>query len=93
MKTRICRSGPLVVALYWLLLSAWVITSEALAETNPGALVLVNSLSSDYTDFGQLLQPYLIQFGVPCVIHDLAGGPPDVNYGDFSLPNYRPPGT
>jgi hypothetical protein len=30
-----------------------------------GALVLVNTASADYSDFPQLIEPYLLQFGVP----------------------------
>lgn len=41
---------------------------------NLGALVLVNSEAADHPDFVNLLQPYLIQFGIPHEVRDLARG-------------------
>ena len=42
------------------------------AERDAGCLVLVNSQSPDYGDFGRLIEPYLIQFGVPYQIRDIS---------------------
>ena len=41
-------------------------------EREAGCLVLVNSQSPDYKDFENLLEPYLIQFGVPYAVRDIS---------------------
>jgi len=44
----------------------------AAADLNVGALVIVNSRSADYEDFPRFIEPYLVQFGVPYEVRDLA---------------------
>jgi len=53
---------------------ALIAGASVYGESKPGALVLVNSEAADYPDFGNFLEPYLVQFGVPCDVHDLARG-------------------
>lgn len=59
-----------------LLLFFVAVLSRARAASNAGALVLVNSRSADYADFGNLIQPYLSEFGVPYEVWDIAAQPP-----------------
>lgn len=41
-------------------------------DLNAGALGLVNSEAADYANFPRFIKPYLIQFGVPYEVRDLA---------------------
>ncbi|MGD0922344.1 MAG: hypothetical protein ABSA70_11335, partial [Terriglobia bacterium] len=55
------------------------------AETNAGALVLVNSQAADYQDFSRCIEPYLVQFGVPYQVRDLAREGLGEDLGDYAL--------
>jgi hypothetical protein len=55
------------------------------AEMNAGAVVLVNSQATDYQDFPRLIEPYLVQFGVPYQVRDLAREGPSEDLGDCAL--------
>ena len=55
------------------------------AETDAGALVLVNSQAADYQDFPRFIEPYLVQFGVPYQVRDLAREGPGEELGDYAL--------
>jgi hypothetical protein len=41
-------------------------------ERNAGAIILVNSQAPDYSEFHDLIEPYLVQFGVPYEIRDIS---------------------
>ncbi len=56
-----------------LLVSLW--PAPTLAQpglTSADAIILVNAASAHYTDFEQLLKPYLDNFGIPYSTHDIA---------------------
>jgi hypothetical protein len=55
------------------------------AETNAGALVLVNSRAADYEDYPRFIEPYLVQFGVPYQVRDFAREGLGEDLGDYAL--------
>src|SRR5579863_6088783 len=55
------------------LLFPFVLPMTAKAN-NAGAVVLVNSHSGRYSDFGHFIQPYLGNFGVPYTVLDISSG-------------------
>jgi hypothetical protein len=57
----------------------------AAADLNVGALVIVNSQSADYEDFPRFIEPYLVQFGVPYEVRDLARDGMGNNIDNYSL--------
>jgi len=54
-------------------------------ELNAAALVLVNSRSPGYEDFARYLEPYLIQFGIPYEVHDIAQGRAGPDFANYAL--------
>jgi hypothetical protein len=52
---------------------------------NLRALVIVNSDAVDYPDWPKLLQPYLVQFGVPHEVRDLARQPIGIDLDRHAL--------
>ena len=52
---------------------------------NAGAVVLVNSQSSNYFDFTRFIQPYLGNFGVPYTVLDIASNPVDSSLTNYAL--------
>jgi hypothetical protein len=72
----------------------WVTFALALAlatahaptgQMDAGALVLVNSQAADYEDFPRFIEPYLVQFGVPYEVCDLAHERLGRDLGDYAL--------
>jgi hypothetical protein len=59
--------------------SAWA------AMVRADALVIVNSASPGFSDFGQRIQPYLKNFGVPYAVLDLAWQPLDSSIENYPL--------
>ncbi len=61
----------------------------AMGQTNEprpmGAIVLVNSASSDYADFAQYIRPYLDHFGIPYIVLDIATAPVTSSIADYAL--------
>ena len=53
--------------------------TETLAAQRSDALVLVNSASTEYTDFMYYIQPYLDNFGIPYTVVDIV----DSNIGTY----------
>ena len=49
------------------------------------ALVLVNSASATYSDFGAWVQPYLDQFGVPYTLLDVSTSPVPADLSSYAL--------
>ena len=49
------------------------------------AIVLVNSHSANYLDFQHFVQPYLLNFGVPYTVQDIAINPPDSTLTNYAL--------
>ena len=49
------------------------------------AVVLVNSNSTNYTDFQHYIQPYLDHFGIPYTVHDVASTPVTADIGNYAL--------
>jgi len=47
--------------------------------------VLVNSASAKYSDFQQLIQPYLDNFGVPYTVRDISTNAATTNLSDYAL--------
>jgi hypothetical protein len=60
-------------------------STTSAAELNAGALVLVNSRSPGYKDFAPYLEPYLIQFGVPYEVRDIAQGGAEPDFANYAL--------
>jgi len=62
--------------------------SPALAQSDTpraDAVVLVNSVSTGYTQYEQYVQPYLGHFGVPCTILDIFTMPVTVDIEDYAV--------
>ena len=57
----------------------------AAASVGAGAVVLVNSQAMDFPEFGQILEPYLIQFGVPYTVQDISQKPLGTDLQDYAL--------
>ena len=49
------------------------------------AVVLVNSASSNYTDFAQYIRPYLDHFGIPYTVLDIASAPVTSSIAEYAL--------
>src|SRR5579863_10441476 len=66
------------------LLFPFVLPMTAKAN-NAGAVVLVNSHSGRYSDFGHFIQPYLGNFGVPYTVLDISSGAAVTNLTNYAL--------
>ncbi len=55
------------------------------AELNAGAVVIVNSRAVDYANFQHFLEPYLIQFGAPYEVRDIAKQRLGADLGKYAL--------
>ncbi|MBZ5592190.1 MAG: hypothetical protein LAP39_08135 [Acidobacteriia bacterium] len=54
-------------------------------QMDVGAVVLVNSLAPDYSDFSGILEPYLVHFGIPYSVRDVSQPNAFVGLDDCSL--------
>ncbi len=75
-----CSHLGLLILFFSILLPA-----IASAGKNCSALVLINSESADYREFGQFLQPYLTQFGLVYEVLDISKKSLENSISDFSL--------
>ena len=73
-----------VLSCLLVMLFALAVVPRARAN-NAGAVVLVNSQSSNYLDFTHFIQPYLGNFGVPYTVLDIASNPVDTNLTNYAL--------
>lgn len=81
--------NALIISILLVLLSGlapFLTVESAIAATlKTGALVLVNSTSTNYGDFQHYIQPYLDNFGVPYTVLDIASSSVGPNVGEYSV--------
>lgn len=75
-----------IVGLYLiLLLITAAVGAGASRDLSAGAVVLVNKQAPDYAEFRDLIEPYLIQFGVPYAVRDISDPNAFKELSDFAL--------
>jgi hypothetical protein len=89
--SRFDRPTPSAFRILWaclsLLASGSLIASSTteIPHWNLGAVVIVNSEAVDHSDFPNLIEPYLTQFGVPYETRDIARRPLGDDLGQYAL--------
>ena len=67
---------------FFLLAVITVVPTEA---ARADAVVLVNSASSSFTDYGYFVKPYLDHFGIPYTVVNISSAPVTADIADYAL--------